>query len=277
MSELEKALIDIQEASNTGDHLAAGKACAKAGQIFLERNLYQEATQQYREASRHFDSIGEIKLMAKSLNHLGICLVMTNESATALEIFEKALGLLENSPDDTLITAIQGNIGLAYSNLKDHINAIKSHKIVLETAEELGDDSLRMKALINLADSNLQHKNLNSSQGFALVALDVAREIDSISGLVIIYDLLGMISSRQGNLKRAVEYHQQSFQAAKETGDLLRQGIALANKGLALEGLTDLDGALEAMSQAEQLFTLLNSDYVEKTRADLERVRNALI
>jgi len=45
---------------------------------------------------------------------------------------------------------------------------------------------------------------------------------------------------------------------------------------LALEGLTDLEGALEAMSQAEELFLLLNSDYLEKTRQDLERVRNGL-
>ena len=156
MAELENALIDIQEALSSDDWLAAGKANAKAGQIFLERNLYQQAAQHYREASSHFDSIGEIKLMARSLNHLGICLVMNNDSDTALEIFDKALSALENSPDDALMAAIQGNTGLAYSNLSDHKNAIKAHKLVLEAAEESGDDSLRLKALINLCKNNFK-------------------------------------------------------------------------------------------------------------------------
>jgi tetratricopeptide (TPR) repeat protein len=276
MSELADALDDIQDALSRNDWLAAGKAHTKAGQIFLARNLYQEAAQHYQEASNLFDSIGENKLMARSLNHLGICLVMTKDSDAALDHFRKALSLLENSPDDALAAAIWGNTGLAYSNQSDHKNAIKAHKLVLEAAEESGDDSLRLKALINLADSNLQDKNLNSAQGFALVAQDLAREISSLSGLVIIYDLLGMISSHQGDLQSAVGYHQESFQTAQKIGDLLRQGIALANKGLALERLTDLDGALEAMGQAEQLFALLHSDYLEKTREDLERVRSAL-
>ena len=276
MPNLENALIDIQDAIAAGDPMAAGKACSNVGQIFLERNLYQEAARYYQDARGYFAAAGAIEAQARALNHLGICLVMQEDSPSALEILEEALALLQDSPAVPLLASIQGNIGLAHSALKDYKNAIKAHKIVLEAAEETDDDPLRLNALINLADSNLQGKNYRSALGFALVALDLAKALDSQPGLVIIYDLLGMISSRQGNLKIAVEYHQQSFQAAQENGDLLRQGIALANKGLALEGLTDLEGALEAMSQAEDLFTILNSDYKEKTHQDLERVRNAL-
>lgn len=276
MPNLENALNEIQHALASGDSLAAGNACARVGQIFLERNLYQEAAWHYQEARDHYAAAGEIKLQARSLNHLGICLVMEKDSQAALEILNEALAILEESPDSTLLVSIQGNIGLAYNALGDHKNAIKAHKSVLEAAEESGDDPLRLNAMINLADSNLQDKKFTPAQGFALVALDLARSIGSNPGLVIVYDLLGMISSRQGNLKDAVEYHQQSFQAAQNNGDLLRQAIALANKGLALEGLTDMEGALEAMSSAKELFTLLNSDYLEKTQRDLERIRNAL-
>ncbi|HDN04948.1 MAG TPA: tetratricopeptide repeat protein [Chloroflexi bacterium] len=276
MPNIENTLIEIQDALDRGDYLKAGTACSNAGQIFLERNLYREAAEYYREARNHFAAAEEINLQARALNHLGICLVMEEEDDSALEILDEALRLLDQSPDGSLLAAIQGNMGLAYSNLQDHKNAIKAHKSVLEAAEESGDDHLRLNALINLADSNLQDKNYRSAQGFALVALDLAHKLSPHPGVVIIYDLLGMIASRQGNLKSAAEYHQQSFQAAHKHGDLLRQGIALANKGLALEGLTDLEGALEAMSQAEELFLLLNSDYLEKTRQDLERVRNGL-
>ena len=275
MPDLEKVLLELEDALDADDLRAAGDACSTAGQIFLERNLYQDASQYYHEASDHYGTLGENKLQAKALNHLGICQIMLKDAAGALENLEEAFALLSGSPDSTLQIAIQGNIGLAHSALNNHARAIQAHKMVLESAEEKGDDPLRLNALINLADSNLQNKNYISAQGFALVGLDLAKKIPSNPGLVILYDLLGMISSRQGNLKDAVGYHQQSCQVAQENGDLLRQGIALANKGLALEGLTDLEDALEAMSQAEELFTLLNSSYLEKTRRDLERVRKA--
>ncbi len=276
MAKLETILADIRDAIVRSDFLAAGNACSSAGQILLERNLYPEAAKYYREASSHFASVGEFILQARSLNHLGICLVMGDDPSSAIIILDEALALLDPSPDISLMAAIQGNIGLAHSALGDYQNAIKSHKSVLEAAEESGDDTLRLNALINLADSNLLDKNYQSAQGFALVGMDLAREVGSRPGLVIINDLLGMISSHQGNLKLAVEYHQGSFQYAQEIGDLLRQGIALANKGLALEGLTDMEGALEALSLAEEMFRILNSDYLEKTRRDLMRIRKSM-
>ena len=276
MPSLEQTLNTIQIALDQNDLLGAGTACSQAGKIFLERNLYQEAAGQYREASAHFAAEGRSLLQARALNHLGICLVMGEDPHSALVVLKHALGLLGKDQDWSLKAAIQGNLGLAYSALEEHIHAIKSHKSVLEAAEAAGDDFLRLQAMINLADSNLQNKNYTSSLGFALVALDLAKKIKSQPSLVILYDLLGMIASRQGNLKDAAAYHQQAYQAALEIGDLLRQGIALANKGLALEGLTEMEDALAAMSQAEDLFKILNSNYLEKTRRDLERVRRAM-
>lgn len=276
MPTLEMVLSELQSALEEDNLQKAGTACTQAGQIFLERNLYPEAGGYYREASRHFAAANDYQQQSRALNHLGICLVMEDEPRSALEVLQEALDLIEPDQDWSLRAAIQGNLGLAYSALKDHTNAIKAHKSVLKTAEAAGDDPLRLKALINLSDSNLQNKNYRSSLGFALVALDLAKSLQSEPSLVILYDLLGMISSRQGNLKEATEYHQQSYQAALELGDLLRQGIALANKGLALEGLTEMEAALEAMSQAETLFKLLNSSYLDKTQRDMERVRKAM-
>jgi len=276
MPDLENTLIAIQEALDAGDALAAGKAYAKAGQVCLERNLYQDAARYYRESSNHFQAAGEQPLLAKSLNHLGICLVMEKDPESALELLEEALHLVEACADPALESAIQGNIGLAYNAAGNHQKAFQAHKQVLESAEDRGDQPLRLNALINLADSSLQQKNTTSAQGFALVALDLAKSIDNYAGLALIYDLLGMISSRQGNLKDAAEYHQQAYLEAEKNDDLLRQGIALANKGLALEGLTEMEGALTAMSQAAELFTLLNSDYLEKTQRDIQRVREGM-
>jgi len=275
MSNLEKILTELQDAQISGDHLMAAEASSAAGKIFLERNIYPEAANYFRKAASLFSEIGKAIQQANMLNQLGVCLVMSAQEDQALEELTAAKRCLIDEDYPVLTAAIEGNLGLAYSGLKDFKNAARHHKSVFETAEKINDPHLKLNALINLADSNLQDKKYQPAQGFALVALDLAKAQGSEPSLMIIYDLLGMISSRQGDLKTALEYHQLSFESAQENGDLLRQGIALANQALAQEGLTELDNAFQLMSQAQDIFILLKSDYREKTSKDLERIQRS--
>ncbi|MCJ7733655.1 MAG: hypothetical protein MUP11_03810 [Anaerolineales bacterium] len=276
MQNLESILDEIKNAKTLGATLVEGQACAKAGKIFLERNIYPEAAHYFQNAVLLFIAEKEINLQARALNHLAVCLVMSKQANQALEHLSRAKELLNTSNDPALLAAIEGNIGLAHSSLNDYTNAITAHKSVLESAEDLHDNSLMLNALINLADCNLQNKYFQPAQGFALVALDLAKKLDSPDALIIIYDLLGMIYSRQGDLKTALTYHQQAYQAAHSEGDLLRQGIALANQALSLERLTELTQAFALMEEADCIFSMLNSDYQEKTRRDMDRIQSGL-
>ena len=273
MANIDEILAELEDSELSGDYLRTAEACSAAGKIFLERNIYPESSFYFKKAANFFSKTGAAIRQAKTLNQLGVCLVMSGQTEQALEELAAAKRCLKGEDHPTLIAAIEGNLGLAYSELKEYKNAVKSHKFVLETAEKIGDPALKLNALINLADSNLQDKKYQPALGFALVALDLAKAQGSKPSLVIIYDLLGMISSRQGDLKTALEYHQQSFEAAHENGDLLRQGIALANQALAQEGLTEIDQAFQLMSQAQDIFILLNSDYQKKTSKDLLRIQ----
>ena len=275
MSNLNIILNEIQDAGQKADHLRLAEACSSAGKIYLERNIYHEAVPYFVKAADLFAKSGKTIQQVQSLNQLGVCLIMSGQAGQALEYLASAKKHLEDMDQSALLAAIEGNLGLAYSALKDYKNAARSHKSVLETARGIEDLSLEMNALINLADSNLQDKKYQPAQGFALVAQDLAKALKSQPSLVIIYDLLGMISSRQGDLKTALDFHKQSLEIAQEIGDLLRQGIALANQALAQEGLTELDKAYQLMTEAQEIFILLNSDYQEKTRKDLNRIQQS--
>ena len=276
MNTIESLLEEIQEAQEAGDRFLEAQSNTKIGKLLLERNIYHDAAQYYQRAAFLFGEDNKQNHQARSLNHLGICLVLIDLPEQALQPLNQAISLADDEGDLSLRAAAGGNLGLAYSALNDYAKAIKAHKAVLETAEDLQDQSMQLNALINLADSNLQNKNYQSALGFALVALDIAKSIESLPSLVLIYDLLGMISSRQQDLRSAVDYHQQAFLTAKSLGDLQRQGIALANQGLALEGLTELSEAFQVISQAQEIFSTLKSDYLKKTSKDLERIKTGL-
>ena len=59
---------------------------------------------------------------------------MSGQANQALSELSRAKKHLAEGEHQTLLAAIEGNIGLAYSELEDYKNAAKSHKSVLETA-----------------------------------------------------------------------------------------------------------------------------------------------
>jgi tetratricopeptide (TPR) repeat protein len=273
---LEDLLSEIQEAEQSDDSTKKAAACVEMGRALFGRNQYKEAADYYLQASLIYIREDQIVLHANALNHLGVCWVMTGQPDEALDSLTCALESLDPDQEPALWAAIQGNLGLAYSALQDHRQAFQAHKAVMETAESLGDENLQLNALINLADCSLQEKKYRPAQGFALVALDLAKKLKSSPAKMVIYDLLGMISSRLGDLRTALDYHQLAWQEAREAGSLLRQGIALANQGLALEGLTNLDQAAANLEKAKDIFSRVSPEYLEKTRSDLERIRRSI-
>jgi len=276
MNTLETLLEEIQAAQEAEDRFREGQLNAKIGKLLLARNIYHEAVNYYQRSANLFEEAKKYNHQARTMNHLGICQVMMDQPHRALDSLNRAIELAEREGDLSIRASAAGNLGLAYCTLNDYTKAIEAHKSVLKIAQDLQDQSMELNALINLADASLQNKSFQSAQGFALVAQNLAESLESTPSLVLIYDLMGMISSRGGDLRSAVEYHQQAFETAKSLGDLQRQGIALANQGLALEGLTELNKAHQSMQQAQELFSRIKSDYLDKTRIDLERIRKAL-
>jgi tetratricopeptide (TPR) repeat protein len=273
ISELIEKIGAAQEAQ---DKLLEGKLYTELGKLYLERNIYHDASRFYQQAAILFEGENQQNHLARSLNHLGICLIMLDHPEGALSHLNRAADIAAENNDLQLRAAIGGNLGLAYNTLGDYTKSIEAHKSVLKTAVDLQNHTLQLNALINLADANLQNKNYQSAQGFALVALDLAETLESLTSKALIYDLLGMITSRQGDLRSAVDYHQQAFLIAESLGDLQRQAIALANQGLALEGLTEHKKAHQVLKQAEEIFQILKSEYVKKIRVDLARINKAL-
>jgi tetratricopeptide (TPR) repeat protein len=273
MCELESLLQEIDRSQPQAGNTALALLYSRAGQLLLEKERFQEAGSFYQQAALLYGQSGDHILQVKAFNQLGVCQLMADQPQKALETLSEAKKRLLRQQDERLLASIEGNIGLAWYALNDYTKAFQSHKRSLELSEKLEDPDLKLRALIDLADCNLQSSYFQPALGFALVALDLARSLPPGPALVSIYDLLGMICSRQGDLQTAIDYHRQASRQANTLGDIRAQARALANQALALEALTELDEALLVMSQARDLFALIGSNFLQRTTQDLERIR----
>lgn len=267
----------LQEAKENGDESGQAQAHADLGKYFLTRNNYREASQHYQTSSQIYTELGMKQHLIRVLNHLGVCKIMLGQPEEAIQDLQRALNLHEEGePNKHLKSAILGNLGLAYSRLSDYTKALQFHRSAFDLSEDLQDPQLQLQAQVNVADVQLHAGHADQAHRTALKALALAKEIDAKRSMISVLDLLGMISTRRGDLRTAIDYHSQAAQAAEEIGDLQRQGIALANKALALEGLTELEEAQQTMQEAQEIFTTLQSNYRKKTQKDLQRIKKGL-
>ncbi len=266
----------LQKAQKTGDEAKVAQAHAKLGKYFLSRNNYREAAQHYQGSSQIYTKLAMDRHLVRVLNHLGVCQMMQNQPEVAIQVLQRALNLQEEEGGKHLQSAILGNLGLAYSRVGDYTKAEIHHKSALDLGHKLQDPQLQIQAQINLADVYLQSGQTDQAHRFALQALEGAIEIGAKHSRISALDLLGMISTRQGDLRTAIDYHTQAAHATQEMGDLHRQAIALANKALSQEGLTELQNAQRSMQKAHDIFTTLQSNYRKKTQKDLQRIKKGL-
>ena len=140
MNNIESLLEEIKTARTTGDTFLEAQSNAKIGKLLLERNIYQDAVQYYQRAGDLFGEDNRINHQSRSLNHLGICLVMLNQPKQAIKPLTTAQKLAEADGDLSLSASSGGNLGLAHSALNDYTKAIKSPKsLLLPSAQEFSE------------------------------------------------------------------------------------------------------------------------------------------
>lgn len=266
----------IQEFRDRDLPAEEARARARLASIHLSRNQVREAHSQYQTAFELFSSCGLAREAVRAANHLAVCLLRSGRPRAALEILQPLADGLKAGEDPGLTAAVTGNLGLVYTRLEDYTKGVECHKKVLELGQAIGRPGLCLQAQINLADSYLQENRCRQALGFALVARDAARELGARKELAAVYDLLGMISARQGDHRQAVRYHRRAYELADDLGDLHQQARSLANQGLSREALTELETAQDLISRARDLFQSLNSLQVEKTTRDLRRIQRSL-
>ncbi len=248
----------------------------ETGKEYLSQHQYRKALPHYQQARDIFQSLQKHRHTERARLHLAVCWMMTGRVQDALDILRAVDQASRELEDKALEGAAAGNLGLAYQNLKDYTNSIEQQKRALEIGRALQDQAMQLQAQIHLAECYLQEGRCRQAQGFGLVAQDLARQLGDLSSLGIIKDLLGRISACGGDLRGAVNYHQEAIEIASKLGDLPHQAAALANLALAKEGLTELKEAADALDQAISLFQLTDSRSLDRALKNRARIKRAL-
>ncbi len=153
----------------------------------------------------------------------------------------------------------------------------------LLAAEGLGDDALRLRALVDLGAQHAMRQQHGPGARRLAEALFLARRRDDAPALARALTSLGMIRATQGRTDRALRCHERALELARQRNERRLEGISLvniANHRLAL-GRPSLaqaaaEEAIEALHghQAAEIAARANLIACHRYRGEIRRARS---
>ena len=234
--------ISIQEE----DIAEEGYGCGNLGIVYLCQGEFQKAV----ECEERFLSVaketGNRVWEAEAHRLLGATYQELGEIERAMHHYRfylsiaKEIGLKGKELGITYL-----NIGNACYSLRDFKQAVKYHKLHLNTAKEVEDRVEEGRAYGNLSDDYYCLNDFKQAIEYGTLYLDISKKVESKADEAAAYDRLGRAFYVIGDFQRALLYFNLLFDAARETEDRSSESRALGNIGESLGSLGQFKEAIE--------------------------------
>ena len=234
------------------------------GNLHLDQGEYFESIKRYNEAKKIFstedDKLGE----ARMLNGIGAINSRIGNNDIALVHYEKALNIYKELDTKNISypilnsTTILMNIGILQTKDNLLINAEASFLEALKILKPYNYKIYILGCYNTLARIYLELNQIESSLLFANKSFDIAKELDTQSGILLSQILLATIDY-QINKDKSIEQLANIFESVSENGSLemKREVSELLYKGYKFQNKLDLS------LKMYELFNLCN-DSIQK-------------
>ena len=124
--------------------------------------------------------------------------------------------------------------------------------------------------LVNLGNAHYSLGEVRTAMEFHEQGLIIARQINDRRGEGNASGKLGIAYATLGEVDKAIRFYEGQLAIAREIGDRRDEGNALFNMGLALYGLEEKDQAFDLVKQALEIYEAIESPTAEKARMKLK-------
>ena len=143
-----------------------------------------------------------------------------------------------------------GSLGIAYYRQRDYCQAFKMHRMSLDVAKEIGDQTLEHRALSNMA--NILYNKNKELWAIRLLneAVSIAKDLDCDNLLAIAYANLSMNLARFDRHK-SIEMQINALNLYIKLGDVINTTRCKINLGIEYYFVKDYDNAIKLLSEGK--------------------------
>ncbi|MBT8257592.1 MAG: tetratricopeptide repeat-containing sensor histidine kinase [Bacteroidia bacterium] len=199
--------IAIFEKSNMSEELSI--AYSNLAEAYFQTGQYEESLEYNTRALDRFTALNNLEGIKNSTKNIAELYALQKEHRKAIEFFETALSLLDPQLDTGLRGEILPNLGEQYLLFREYDKARPFLLEGLQYNRNNNNDLGVFKSLNNLANLNLQLKNLRTAENQLNEAIFVGQDLDNDKELLKHYRLRKALDSTRGNFRSAFEWQRQ--------------------------------------------------------------------
>jgi len=225
------------------------------------------------------------KTLAAAYDQLGLNYYHKSDYTTALEYFNKALGIISLVKNPQLYCSIISHTAVVYQELGNYDKALEYNLKILEYDIKQGKYSLDVGGDFgNIGIIYLQKSDFDKALEYDFKSLEVFQKLGDKDGIAHNYGNIGNVYKEQKKFAKALEYDFKSLSIFEELGDNAGIAINLGNIGGIYEAIAyykdsviDLPEPLPAGSKtffANKAIEYLNrSIEISKSIGQLENIK----
>jgi predicted ATPase/DNA-binding NarL/FixJ family response regulator len=214
-----------------GTDAERAKAYGSVGNLCIDLGDYPGAAAAYQRALGLWESIGETRGIANSLNGLGLVEWYQGDYDSARHRHETALALRRQIGDRFGQANSLTNLGNVIKDAGDASEARTYHLQALEIRQDLGDRVGVGFSYLNLADTGRRMRDPDNARQMFIKSLTAFRDVGDRLGEGYALHGLGLAELLAGNARLAARYLADGLDIRANLGD--RRGIAECIEGIA--------------------------------------------
>lgn len=188
---------------SVGDARGVASTIDDIGKLHWMKGEYDLALRELREGLNRRQALGDRRSIALSLNNLGLVLQDSGDFSAALNAFNQALAIRREIGDIVGVVITLNNLGTVSQDLADYTQALKLFAEARETVREIGDRNRLALILTNIGETLYSCGQPNKAIEELRKAEELCDELGDKLGLAEALRGLGKAYMLQGDLVRA--------------------------------------------------------------------------
>ena len=246
---------------------------------------YKKAKNDFLQAQTTFQSLldddsDNKKLkngLARSYASAGVVFSEENNYYMALENYQKALQLYQETGQKNNISKAYNNIGIVYKSQANNAKALEYLKKALKIQEEIGEQTVAV-TLTNIGVIYFENGNKSAALDYYNKAQKFFKTIDNKRGFALLNNYLGDYYNSLNDSENAVSYYTKAFNLYEELQNKFGASLALYNLGQHYfdqkKYAEAMPFATKSLAYANEIGVLDQRFHSEKLMSELYSVQN---
>ncbi len=236
-----------------------GAAHNRIGRVHRDLGALDEAMRHLGTGHVLFESVGDLRGIASSLDDIGKVHWLRGNYDQALTFFRKALSIREGLADERSLALSLNNIGLVHLDSGLFRDALDYFQRALALRRKISDLPGVVASLNNLGTVYQDNREFDRAVELWQEALEIARDIGDRKRQAYLLTNIGEAKYRAGRADEAVRILHQAAEVAEQLGDRLLLGECARGLAKAYMIGGDIGRARDAITKSLEHFEALKS------------------